>query len=34
MNLFGIHLSTIWLILAAGLMGFFLYGMPRKETAK
>lgn len=34
MNLFGIHLSTIWLILAAGLMGFFLYGMPRKEAAK
>ena len=34
LNLFGIHLSTIWLIFAAGLMGFFLYGLSRKEAAK
>lgn len=33
-NIFGVHLSTIWLILVAGLTGFFLYGLPRKEAAK
>lgn len=34
MNAAGIHLSTIWLILSAGLIGFCLYGLPRKEAAR
>ncbi len=34
LNIAGIHLSTIWLILTAGLLGFCLYGLPRKGAAK
>lgn len=33
MNVTGVHLSTIWLILTAGFIGFCLYGLPRKEAA-
>lgn len=34
LSLFNIRISTIWLILASGLCGFFLYGIRRKEAAK
>ena len=34
LNLLGIHLSTIWLILAAGVCGYCLYGMPEKGVQK
>ena len=32
LNLLGIHLSTIWLILAAGVCGYCLYGMPETSN--
>lgn len=34
LSLFNIRISTIWLILASGLCGFFLYGIRRKEAVK
>ena len=34
LSLFDIHISTIWLIVASGLCGFFLYGIRRREAAK
>ncbi|MBE6944167.1 MAG: chromate transporter [Ruminococcaceae bacterium] len=34
LSLFDLHLSTIWLFLAAGTAGFFLYGLPGKEGVK
>ena len=34
LTLFGIHLSTIWLILTSGFLGFMLYGLKRKEAEK
>lgn len=34
LSLFGIRISTIWLILASGLCGFFLYGIRGKEAKK
>ena len=34
LTLFDLRISTIWLIIAAGTAGFFLYGFRRKEGAK
>jgi len=34
LNLLGIHLSTIWLILVSGILGFCLYGLPGKGAKK
>ncbi len=34
LNLLGIHLSTIWLILMAGVCGYCLYGIPKKGVQK
>ena len=34
LNLLGIRLSTIWLILIAGICGYCLYGMPGKGAGK
>ena len=34
LNLLGIHLSTIWLILVAGVCGYCLYGIPKKGVQK
>ena len=34
LSLLNIRISTIWLILAAGLSGFLLYGIRRKEVGK
>jgi len=34
LSLLDIHISTVWLILASGLCGFFLYGIGRKEAKK
>lgn len=34
LNLLGIHLSTIWLILVAGVCGYCLYGLPKKGVQK
>lgn len=34
LNLLGIHLSTIWLVLVAGVCGYCLYGIPKKGVQK
>ncbi len=34
MNVIGIHFSTIYLIIIAGFLGFFLYGLPNKKGVK
>lgn len=34
LNLFGIHFSTIYLILIAGLLGYVLYAVPKREGGR
>lgn len=34
LDLLGIHFSTIYLILIAGLLGFFLYALPKRKGAR